>query len=520
MATPQMTPDQMPRTAGGYVKMVNTKTGAKEAVHPDDVQTALQTGYRLPTQAELGVSSPSGPSGGANPQPPLSAPPQPSPKPAVPPPTGGPIGTDPTTGQPHDGSAYAKVLTQQADPQDILTPALTRMGVPGGVISTLKGMAKSGGKTAVNTASMIGLHPTDAERQSTEYSNPTEKVAGIGTDIAMALAPGGAATKLSKAASLGKAGTTALRILLNAGGSGLVNKMQGGDFKTGAMLGGAGEGVATGVTAMAPKLLKSVIPGVDNATAQTLLKNTSGLKPASIAASAGQVAPQIVEQMEQAAGHVSQPVSTKGALKVVDDAMKKAVNGNDTETMQHLRTVRQRLLNTTVPGAQAKPTEALHIANTLDDLSESLPSNANTSYGPAEVAGKARDALNDSIDAVAPGHRTAHDTVRQLIQGGKAAKDAAKNQPGLVANMARHAITLLSGGGVYGASHSLPGALAAGAVSHAITSPVTRVAASRVAASPITPQLLNMMKAAMMQGTQPGQPGTTPPGQPNMLPPQ
>jgi hypothetical protein len=514
MATPQMTPDQMPRTAGGYVKMVNQKTGAKEAVHPDDVQAALSTGYRLPTAAELGVSGAGGPSAS-------SAPPQPTPTPAVAPPTGSPIGIDPTTGQPHDGSTYAKVLTQQPDPQDVLTPALTRMGVPSPVISTLKGMAKSGGKTALGTASLLGLKATPEETQSTQYSNPTEKAAGIGTDIAMALAPGGAATKISKAASLGKAGTTALRILLNAGGSGLVNKVQGGDFKTGAMFGAGGEAAATGITAVAPKLLKSVIPGINNATAQTLLKNTSGIKPASIAASADKVAPQIVQQMEDAAGHVSQPVSTKGALKVVDDAMKKAVAGNDTDTMTHLRTVRQRLLNTSVPGTQAKPTEALHIANTLDDLAESLPSNAKTSYGPAQTAAKARDALNNSIDDVAPGHRTAHDTVRQLIAGGKAAKEAAKNQPGLVANMARHAIDLMVGGGTYGATHNPIASIAAGGASHLLSSPATRVAASRAAASPMTPQMLNAMKAMMMSASQPGQqPGMTPPGQPNLLPSQ
>jgi hypothetical protein len=235
------------------------------------------------------------------------------------------------------------------------------------------------------------------------------------------------------------------------------------------------------------------------------------MKPASIAASADKAAPGIVQQIEDMAGHAGNaPVSTQSAVKVVDDAMKKAVAGNDTDTMTHLRTIRQRLLNTTVPGKSARPSEALHLGNTLDDLSSTLPGNAKTSYGPAQVAGKARDALQTELDKTAPGSAAAHDTISKLIQGGKAAKDAAKSNPSFIQSLARHKVLdLMVGAGTYGMSHSPVKAMAAAAATHAITSPVTRVAAARAAASPMTPAMVNAVKAMLMQQTQPN--GAQPP---------
>lgn len=419
-------------------------------------------------------------------------------------------------------------------PQNAPQPGQTPNGVPTDqhgiptpppdsmIESILKGAAKSGGRMAVGTADLLhhvlpikALEATPEERASTVPSNTTERVAGYATDVATAMAPGGAATKLAKAAEVGPAATAALRILLNSGGSGLVNKMQGGSFKTGAILGAGGEAAATGLGAAAPRLMKSAIPDITSTTAQTLLANTKGMKPRTIAQSANQAAPQIVQQMEDAAGHVSQPVSTKGALKVVDDAMKKAVAGNDAETMTHLREVRKTLLNTTVPGKSAKAAEALHVSNTLDDLANTLPSKPKTSYGAAEVAGRARAALTSDIDKVAPGHQKMHDTVAGLIAGGKTAKDAVKDNPRTVTDMARHMLLSMMGGvGTYGATRSIPEALAVAGATHLAQSPATRVAMARGANSRMTPAMINTMKAIMMNATQ------TPPGQPNMMPEQ
>jgi hypothetical protein len=170
-----MTPDLMPKDAQGNVKMIGPN-GERETYSPAKVANMMQMGYRLPTAQELGAGSPSGPSGGASPQITPPAPTMPAQMPTSTP------------------------VAQPPDPQDVLTPALTRMGVPSSVISTLKGMAKAGGKMAVSTASMLGARPTDVERQSTQYSNNTEKYAGMATDAALALAPGGVATRVGKLA--------------------------------------------------------------------------------------------------------------------------------------------------------------------------------------------------------------------------------------------------------------------------------------------------------------------------------
>lgn len=385
------------------------------------------------------------------------------------------------------------------------------MPPPEGLIEgILRGAAKAGGRLAVGTADLLhhviplkALEATPAERASTVPSNTTERISGYGTDVALALAPGGAATKIARAAEAGPAATAAIRLALNSGLSGLWNKMEGGSAKTGAILGAGGDIAGMGASALAPRLMRSVIPGIDNATAAALLKNTSGFKPATIAASAEDAAPGVVSKLEEMAGHAGKtPVSTASALKVVDEAMKKAVNGNDAETMTHLREIRQRLMNTTVAGKSARPSEALHITNTLDNLAESLPSNAKTSYGPAQVASKAREALEAELEKAAPGSRATHDTVRALIRGGKAAKDAAGENPKFISNLARHAVyDMIAGVGAYGVSHSTPSALAASGLMHAATSPAARVAGARY----LTPEMMNAIKAMLMSSSTPSQ---------------
>lgn len=503
---------QLPKTSSGWIKMVRPD-GTRAAVDPAQYADKVKGGYRLPSQQELQAPA-SAPSDSdipkvlqsvrtsngepmvrigtaANGRPMLGPPssrtaisPAPSPTPAprtAPAPTGAPVHTNPITGQPESSQGI-----------------LDRLIPNGTAKSLLKGAAESGGSIAVNMADLLShvmpsLTPSAADRASTVPANTTEKVGKVGTDIGMAMIPGAAATKLAPASA-------ALRILLNAGGSGIMNKLQGGDFTTGAAMGAGGEAAATGVKAVAPSILKSVIPGMSPGVASTMLNKTSGLSASAMADSAGEMAPKAVAGMEDIAGHAHAPVSTTKAVKVVDDAMKKAVDANDTENLNHLRTIRARLLNTAVPGQQARGSEALGVANTLDNLAKKLPSDAGMSYSPGATASKAADVLRQSLDKSAPGTSDLHDTVKALIQGGQAASKAAKAKPNIMMTLARHGITDLFGGGsVYAATHNPAAGIAGAVAAHALSSPAARIGAARVANSPLTPQMINAVKAALLQ---------------------
>lgn len=464
MATPALDPNLLPKTPDGFVKMVDAQ-GNKQKVHPEDVQNAMGQNWRLPTAAELSGKAAVGPTGVAN-----------MPSAPVPPPDSPPAGINSLTGQPQ--------------------------GILGHIKALAKGAAEAGGTMAISTADLLhhvipvkALEATPEQRATTVPQNTDEKIGKFAANTAVALAPGGMATRVGRLAELGPVASAILRTTINAAGSGAVNKLQGGNFTTGAVAGGVGQGLAEGATAIAPQIVQSVLPGASRKTAQTILASTKGLTRSRIASSADEMAPQVVKHLEDTVGQVRAPVPTSNAVKVIDDAMKKAVQGNDVDTAKQLSGIRQRLLNTSVPGKNARPSEALFLRNTMDKLSKSLPTDASTSYSPGTAAAKARDILESAIEKAAPGTGKMHDTISGLIQGGDAAKSAMTRHPDLAVTLARVGVhSALGAGAGYSYGHS-PGSAMTGAVlGAAATSPVTRMLAARG-----TPQAIDFAKALLLQ---------------------
>ena len=102
----------------------------------------------------------------------------------------------------------------------------------------------------------------------------------------------GAAKLASMAPKLGKAALPLAKVATSAIGSGLVNKAQGGNFSTGAMMGAGGQVVGQGLKAAAPALAESglnitkAMRGRGRDIGQAVLDETSGIRPSTVAKSA------------------------------------------------------------------------------------------------------------------------------------------------------------------------------------------------------------------------------------------
>ena len=149
--------------------------------------------------------------------------------------------------------------------------------------------------------------------------NTTQAIGkGVG-DAAQFMIPGGAEEKVVSMAP--KLLRPVAKIATSALSAGAVNKVQGGDFGTGALAGGGGEVIGQGLKAMAPTLAETAlkIPKAMRAFGKTpgaaLLDETSGIRPETIAASARDRLGQLNPQLEAAADAAStRPNAARGLL--------------------------------------------------------------------------------------------------------------------------------------------------------------------------------------------------------------
>src|SRR6185437_6811614 len=139
-------------------------------------------------------------------------------------------------------------------------------------IGALKGLGSdvSNGDAAIHSIPLVGhlLTPgvTDQARtQLRKMVTPTDTAQSVGKGIEQAgefLIPGlgeeAAGAKLTELApGLGRAAAPLGRIAVSALGSGAINKLQGGGFGTGALMGGVAGGVGEGAKFIAPKIAEA-----------------------------------------------------------------------------------------------------------------------------------------------------------------------------------------------------------------------------------------------------------------------
>lgn len=235
---------------------------------------------------------------------------------------------------------YASIALQDAPPPIAPEPTVLQKAMTGAA-DLGKGILKGAGSTANNIGHMLypdalAKHLTgapSAEQQESYFApqNTMQTIGKTGEQAAEFMVPGGAeeagATKLAEMAPrLGKVAAPLAHVLTSAAGSSAVNAAQGGSPLTGAALGAGGQLLGQGLKAAAPAIAEGAlnIRKLDRAygkgggsIGRSILDETRGIRPSTIAASAEERLGELNPQLNAAADRASvQPNPVRGLLSV------------------------------------------------------------------------------------------------------------------------------------------------------------------------------------------------------------
>ena len=264
---------------------------------------------------------------------------------------------------PAEGEHQAAAPQAASAPLDLLQTAKD-VGV--GALKGAGSTANAIGKILIPdrlVSALGGKVPT--EDQQASYFKPTNTPQAIGKGLEQTgefFVPGpGEAELAAKSGTLAKLGKIGYQALKTGG----LNKLQGGDFTTGAIGGAAGEGIAQGATALAPKLaesamapgkrlLKSIPEGVD--IGNTALNKTTGIRPKAIV---GQLDSQIAQQASDKAAMLhdaadeGMQLSLKEPRSIVASEQKAAMARNNPDYIKDVDALGDQLR--TEHGPSGKP---------------------------------------------------------------------------------------------------------------------------------------------------------------------
>lgn len=344
----------------------------------------------------------------------------------------------------------------------------------------------------------------EAEHAREVPQNTAQRVGYGGEQVGEFLLPTGLEKGAAKLGGelLGHGGEIAGKILGAGGHSGLINKAQGGEFGTGALLGAGGAGAGELLKATAPVVAESAlgVRGADKMYGRTvgnaIMEDTHGVRPSTIEGSArekiGELKPEL-ERTAADAGAAGARGSLLPARQGVDDAIQKNLTNRATKTAGELGPLQSHLATDSVTGLplaqDQSPTGLLQLKRGVDS---DFIRNWSPLTGSRPALGQARQAygsLADEFHAAAPGTQELDQRISSLIPVANRAEIAAR-APGVLENTVNRfrvptgALTGAVGGGIAGYHEGgLPGA-AAGAgmgalLPSAIGSPTTQMILAR-----------------------------------------
>lgn len=249
-----------------------------------------------------------------------------------------------------DTSAWKPVEDAPAAPpaapqQSILSQAGGAIKDAG--IGALKGLGSTS-QGLLNTMAPRGSFFNSDPQMNTEPNGTAQSIGkGLEQAAEFAVPIGGPESKVA-------------RLGMEAARGGLVNKAQGGSFGAGAAMGGAGEGIAQGLKAVAPGLAESALnirktdraykPG--GSIGKSILDETSAVSPGKIADQAQGKLNTLTPQLESAARNSPNTMSLAPARGRVGEAMLKAVQQNEPTTAKQLTPMEQHLAANHFTGQQ------------------------------------------------------------------------------------------------------------------------------------------------------------------------
>jgi hypothetical protein len=414
--------------------------------------------------------------------------------------------------------------------------------IVGGIKNLGVGAIKGLGHTLNTVGSFIypdaiakHLTGVPTEQQKEKYFTPTtpaQQAGYTGEQIGEYFTPTGLEGKLtglaSKVPQLSKYAVPAARVGEAALETGLRNKSQGGDFKTGAEAGATGGVIGEGARVAAPTIARMAmgIPKrimAHGATpGEAILSETTGIRPATIASQAEQKlrsTEDAMQNLEQQ--HAGNLVPLGPARDRIDNSIAQATERNSGDALKKLNNIKTQL--TTQLDSTGKPNMVRAIgpstaSGQVPMVGEPIPSAVSPSKARALKQGVGEEvknwmaenpklaeqtkaqvygAINEPFHAAVPGSAELDQKMQSLIPvANYAERRALSAGPGerIAGRFAAHTGALAGGltgalagyerGGGEGA---LVGGAAGLAIPELISSPTLKMAVARVANSPSAP---------------------------------
>lgn len=354
-------------------------------------------------------------------------------------------------------------------------------------------------------APQIGVQSFKSQMQP---DNATQKVGGALEQTGeMALTGGpiksGAEAILPRLPWLARIGAEAVNVGGNAA-------LHGQSPTAGAIVGAGTEGLGQGLQAVAPKLAESALGvtgkmrGRGRTIGQSVLDETQGVRPATIAASAGQQIGNLNQQLESAANASNQTASTAPAHQALNQAIANAPR-NAQGYIQKLQSLRPLLDFGNSAQQTYTPAEILEMKRGIGtEMKTWEPQLRKTAAG---VQQQLYGALDSELDRTVPGAQQLNQRMSSLIPAKQRAQtlmNAAPLSQRMAGRMMAHTGALTAG--AFGAKEGydqggIPGAIGGGVagtmIPEMLASPTGQMIAARAANNPV---VLPWLRGLMLQG--------------------
>ena len=362
---------------------------------------------------------------------------------------------------------------------------------------------------------------SDTSNALTRTETPGEKAGYLAEQIGEMMLPG--AGEEAVGAKIGELAPMAAKYLIpavNVGRqaleSGLVNKLQGGDFSTGAGAGLIGGTVAEGLKSIAPSIAESAlnIRKLDRAYGKTpgraILDETTGWLPSSVAESARNKLSILNPELDNAVQRSSLPASLAPARNEVGNAMHLAdientrtIHGQLSPMDSHLKV---RFADESGIPEEVSPMDLLNLKRGFGK--EFIHRwNPETMEGVKGTAAKTYHALDNELDRVVPEAKGLNQRISSLIPVAKRAESTELNAPTvqrIMQRVAAHSGALAGSltGGYYGYERGgvpgmIGGTVVGAALPEMIVNPTGGMIAARLANKALSP--VNAVKGGLLQ---------------------
>ena len=366
-------------------------------------------------------------------------------------------GTPSSASAPNDDWKIWQSGNESAPPTTMLQKAMAgakdvAKGVGEGLIHTGTSLSP-----LLNKIPGIGetLAPSSGIKAAKELERPTntaQTIGKTGEQIGEWLLPTGAESKVGglvaeHAPQIARWAVPAAKIATASLESGVRNKLQGGDFKTGAEAGAIGGGIGMGLKTLAPKVAESAlnVRKMDRAYGRTpgsaILDETRGFRPETIANSAQERLGELNPQLEHAYMNAPGNASLGPARTVISDAMDKATMRGEPSTIAQLSPMESHLTANRVTGMPHVPQVSTNLApneikpidllNIKRGFGNEFVHNWNpeTMKGVKSTAAQGYHALDAAGDAAVPESADLNSRISSLIPVAKRAESAQLNAP-------------------------------------------------------------------------------------------